>query len=178
MKKFLVILVLLTFPTFALAEPISKAGARNYYENCASKQDPNMSADTQKLLCACTAVQMHKKMTTKDVEDMAQQNQKGRLATNKMILEVYAPCMKHPAGELYYKNCIGNPQTVNITKNPEKTCQCMSSKIANYLSTRGVDVFTKILNENPNATDPMAALANDKTFQSFAQSQLMSCLQK
>ncbi|MEM7618372.1 MAG: hypothetical protein AAF244_03200 [Pseudomonadota bacterium] len=176
MKKLLVVLILLTTPTFALAEPISKAGARNYYENCAAKQDPNMSANTQKLLCACTAVQMHQKMTTQDVEAMTIQDARGRAATNKMILEVYAPCMKHPAGELSYKNCLGNPQTASITENPEKTCQCMSSKIANYLSTRGVDVFTKILNDNPNATDPMAALANDPNFQSFAQAQLVSCL--
>ena len=176
MYKILIALLLITIPSVVMAEPITKLTARNYYDNCKNKSDPNITPITQKLLCACTAVQLFKNMSVGDVDSMALQNQAGRLALNKMIIDVYAPCMKHPAKELYYQNCITNPETQNLTKNPEKTCSCMSSNIASYLSTRGVDVFQKILRENPNITDPMAALSNDKTFQKFTQTQLMGCL--
>ena len=176
MRILILLLVVTLFPLNASAEPISKAGAMNYYNKCVSNQDPNMGAETQKLLCACTAVQMQKNMTTQDVQAMSKQDQSGRLATNKMLVDVYAPCMQHPAKELYHQNCISNPETQKIAQNPAKTCTCMSTKIANYLSSRGPDVFRKILTDSPNVTDPMSALANDATFQQFTQSQLMSCL--
>ena len=135
-----------------------------------------MSVETQKLLCACTAVKMHQNMQVEDIQEMSLQNEIGREATNKMIVNAYAPCMQHPAKELYYQNCISDPQTQTLTKNPEKTCQCMSGNIANYLSTRGVDIFESILTRNPNINDPMAALADDPQFQKFTRTQLMGCL--
>ncbi len=176
--RFLTILFLFVAfaPIAAEAEPVDKAQARAYYDNCLKNQSPNMSVDTQKLLCACTAVQMHKTMQVEDVRDMALQNEVGREATNKMIVSVYAPCMQHPAKELYYQNCISDPKTQTLTKNPQKTCECMSGNIAQYLSTRGVDIFQSILTRSPNITDPMAALAEDPQFEQYTRTQLMGCL--
>ncbi len=159
-----------------MAEPVTKAQAKAYYQNCSSKPSPNMSVETQKLLCACTAVQMHKTMQVEDVQEMSLQNEVGREATNKMIVNAYAPCMQHPAKELYYQNCISDPQTQTLTKNPQQACECMSSNIAQYLSTRGVEVFKSILTRNPNIVDPMAALAEDPQFQNYTRNELMGCL--
>jgi len=166
----------MTFTPPAMAEAISKQDARAYYKNCKTKADPIMSAETQKLLCACTAVQMHEKMEKEDIADMKLQNKLGREATNKMLINTYAPCMQYPAKELYFQNCISDPQTQAVTKNPQKTCTCLSDRVAQYLSTRGVEVFRSILSRNPNITDPMSALANDDQFKNFTQTQLASCL--
>lgn len=176
MRILLLLLTIILFPNLAIAEPITKAQAKAYYQNCSSKPSPNMSVETQKLLCACTAVQMHKKMQVEDVQEMSLQNSVGRAATNKMIINAYAPCMQHPAKELYYQNCISDPQTQTLTQNPQKACECMSSNIAKYLSTRGVDVFRSILSRSPNITDPMAALASDPQFQKYTRDELMGCL--
>ena len=75
---------------------------------------------------------------------MAQQDQAGRNATNKMIINVYAPCMGYPAKDHYYNNCITNPQTQSLTKNPQALCECMSSQVANYLEQNGSQVFREI----------------------------------
>ncbi len=176
MKILLLLLTILLTPNLATAEPVSKAQAKAYYQNCSSKPSPNMSVETQKLLCACTAVQMHKNMQVEDVQEMALQNEIGREATNKMIVRAYAPCMQYPAKELYYQNCISDPQTQTLTENPQEACACMSERIATYLSTRGVDVFKSILTRSPNIVDPMAALAEDAQFKNYTRNELMGCL--
>lgn len=177
MRYLLALTVLLAMAVPAYATQITEDGARAFYNSCKNKPDPNMSGKTQDELCACSAAHMFKYMTVEDVKAMSQQNEAGRIATNKMIVNVYAPCMKFPAKELYYKNCISNPQTATmVKKDPEAVCQCMSTKVADYLSEDGPDVFSQILMRNPTITDPMAALSEDKEFQSFAQKQLFSCL--
>jgi len=158
------------------AQAISKTMANKYFENCLAAPSPNMSAETHEYLCACTSAQMMDNMTVKDVKTMTEQTQAGRFAMNKMLVQVYAPCMNYPAKELYYKNCITDPKTATLSKNPEKTCTCLSNSVANYLSNQGPAIFSEILNRNPNAVDPMAALADDPKFQKFTKSKLLSCV--
>ncbi|MEM6812315.1 MAG: hypothetical protein AAF549_07590 [Pseudomonadota bacterium] len=181
MRLFFTFLTLIFFTSFTgsadAATSITKTGAKAYYENCKSRPDPNMSANTQDHLCACTAAQMMKNMKVEEVQAMSLQNEQGRAATNKMIVEVYAPCMNHPAKELYLKNCLENPQTSSIAKDVNATCECMSDRVAQYLKEDGPKVFEGILSRNPNIADPMAALSEDPAFTAFAQKQVVSCIQ-
>ena len=174
------VLVVLSFVVgTANATPVDRPMAEAYFQNCKSQPaQGGLSAKSQKYLCACTAAAMMNTMQVEDVQAMSQPNAAGRAATNKMLINVYAPCMRFPAKDHYYNNCITNPQTKTLSRNPQKLCGCMSDEVANYLENRGPEVFKQILQRNPNIVDPMTALTNDKAFQSYAQSRLIGCVTK
>jgi len=173
--RYLFILVLaLLIPPSAQAQNVSKSVANSYYNNCLAQEGP-VSAQTQELLCACTAAQMQQSMTVEDIKAMNQNNQTGRNALNKMLINVYAPCMEYPAKEHYMNVCLSNPDTQRLSNNPQALCNCMSTEVANYLKANARTVFEEILDRNPNVTDPMQALTNDPQFTQFAQAKLIGC---
>jgi hypothetical protein len=170
------VLLLLGISTPAFATAITKQAANQYFTNCQSQPSPGMSDQTKQYMCACTAAKMQENMTVEDVKTMAQQSQAGRNATNKMIIKVYAPCIEYPARDHYYTTCMTNPQTKNMTKNPQGMCACLGTQVSNYLKQNAQKEFARILSRTPNVTDPMAALTNDPAFTKFAQSKLLGCV--
>ncbi|HPF79122.1 MAG TPA: hypothetical protein PLF01_07515 [Alphaproteobacteria bacterium] len=160
----------------AQATPITKDAANAYYQNCLAQPADGLTQKSKEMLCACTAAKMMERMNVEDIQAMAQQNEDGRKAMNYMIVKVYAPCMSFPAKDHYYNNCITNPQTKALSRNPQGLCNCMATKVANYLGENGSQVFEDILRRNPTMTDPMTALTEDQNFKNYAQTQLMSCV--
>ena len=172
---FLLCLALAAAPAFAT--PVSKQQAEAYYTNCKSQNDPRFSKDSQKMFCACTAAKiLNGGMSVEDVQDMRGNDQPARNALNKMIVNVYAPCMDYPAQEHYMSQCMTNPQTDKLTGNKQRLCSCLAGKMASYLKQNGPQTFQTLLARNPNLTDPMQALTDDAQFKKFAQSQLMACV--
>lgn len=180
MKLWFALAVLMFTTVPALATEIPNEQLNNYYKSCVnmSKSGDNFkSPKAQETMCACTAAQMKTGMTLEDVDATKQQNEAGRMATNKMIVNVYAPCIQYPAYDYYYGVCISDPRTANMSKNPQSMCSCLAGKVAAHLQQNGKQVFTDILTRTPYITDPMQALTNDPQFDQFAQAQLLSCVQ-
>lgn len=173
----LVLILLFSVPALANATPITKDAANAYFENCKSQpKAEGLTAEGQKYMCACTAAQMMNKMSVEDVQAMSQQSQAGRNATNKMLINVYAPCINYPAKDHYYHTCMTNPKTKTLSRSPESLCGCMATQVAEYLKQNGEKVFREILAKDPNIVDPMTALTNDPKFTSYAQSKLLGCV--
>lgn len=177
-KIFWMLMVLLISGSFvpAQATEITAQMANAYFNNCTSKPAAGMSQQTQQYMCACTAEKMQKSLTAEDIQAMSQQNAAGRLATNKMIIDVYAPCIEYPARDHYYTTCMTNPQTKNMSSNPQGLCACLGTQISTYLKQNAQNEFKRILARTPNVTDPMAALTNDPAFTQFAQKKLTACV--
>ncbi len=162
----------------AQATEISNDTANQYYQNCiAGTTPPELSKQTQDTLCACTAAQMKTGFTMEDMQAMSKKDETARLALNKMIVNVYAPCIQYPAYDYYYNVCVSNPQTASLSKNPQALCSCLAQKVSSYLAQNSQQVFADILTRTPNIVDPMAALTSDPQFDHFAQGQLVSCVQ-
>lgn len=157
------------------ATPISIEQANAYFEACKAQQDPRFSPKTQEIFCACTASKYMETLTVEDVVAMGEQNQNGRNATNKMIVQVYAPCMQYPTRDYHYQSCISDGKA-RILGNPQKVCACAADNVANHLEANGQKLFSDILRTNPNIVDPMQALYDDAQFQSYAKSKLMGCI--
>lgn len=179
-KQVIACLAFLIFTTVAAhaQTPVTKETANAYFSNCLQQPSPGMSDQTKQYMCACTAAQMQKSMTVEDIRTMAQQSAAGRLATNKMITEVYAPCIEYPARDHYYLNCMNDPKTKNYTSNVQGMCTCLASQVAGYLKQNAKSEFTRILSRTPNITDPMSALTNDPAFMRFAQTKMMACIRQ
>ena len=159
----------------AHATAITKETANQYYLNCKAKPDPRFSEQAQDMFCGCTATKLMSDFTLEDMQSIGKQDQSGRDATNKMIVNIYAPCIQYPAKEYHYQSCISNPKT-SILGDAQKLCSCASEQIAVHLQSNAKLMFQTILRTNPNITDPMQALYDDPRFQSFAKQKLMGCI--
>lgn len=178
-KPFVALFALLVFTALpALAQTaVTKETANAYFTNCLNQPSPTgMSDQTKQYMCACTAARMQQSMTVEDIRTMAQQSQAGRNATNKMIINVYAPCIEYPARDHYYSTCMSNPQSQNLTKNVQGMCTCLGNQVSGYLKQNAQKEFSRILKRTPNITDPMQALTSDPAFTQFAQSKMTGCI--
>lgn len=181
--KYLILLALIFAPTIASAQqagftPVPKDKANAYFQSCVAQPAQQFSADSQKIFCACTAARMTQFYSMEDMQNSMNPDPNiARPAYNKMITEIYAPCMETPSYEYYYKACISNPDTPKYG-DPQRVCQCLAGKVAAHLKYSGPKVFAELLQRNPNLTDPMAALESDPSFMNFAQDRLLSCVTK
>lgn len=181
MVKFVVALfalLIFTVSPAAAQTKVTKETANAYFNNCINQPAQGMSVETKQYMCACTAAKMQESMTVEDIKTMAQQSAAGRLATNKMIINVYAPCIEYPARDHYYTNCMNDPKSKNYTSNVQGMCACLGTQVASYLKQNAKNEFSRILSRTPNITDPMSALTNDPAFMNFAQRKLMACVRQ
>lgn len=183
MRNFILALTaLLLFPTFAQnqahATPIDRETANAYFLNCKANPDPRFSEETQEQFCGCTASQMLKGFTKEDMQRVGNPNDPGaRSSVNKLMINIYAPCIQFPAQEYHYQTCVSDPKTKALG-NPEKVCKCAAGHVASYLQGNSKNLLRKILRENPTIQDPMQAIYSDAGFQSYAKSKLMGCLRR
>lgn len=181
MKLFALILLALLVPlsTLRAQTPVSTETANAYFTNCvAQKSEQAFSSQAQDMLCACTAARMTQFFSMEDMATMTNPQSEPaaqRGAFNKMLINIYAPCMEEPTREFHYNACITNPQTAQYG-DPAKICRCMADSVAAHIKVHGPSVFEELVARNPNITDPMSALTEDPSFQTFAQSKLLACL--
>lgn len=190
MKLFAILTFLLLVPVSAQATgnpapqgSISKQQLDQYYMTCvnnAAATETRFSPQAQQQFCACTASKiMEGRFSLEDMETMSDTSSpNSRMAMNKMIVNVYAPCMSIPTQEYHYTQCVANPQTATLTQKPEKLCLCAATAVAKYMDQNGPALFQSILGSNPTIEDPMGALYQNPQFQQYAQSQLMGCMRQ
>jgi len=172
------LLLLTLYSTPVLANNITAEMADKYLESCTAKERPEqLSEQSHKALCACTASKMLENMTTEDVIDLSNEDPAiARDALNYMLVTVYAPCMEQPTKDHYYHTCRSNPQTRLITTEPREMCECIADRVSDYIAKNGPEILADILTRNPNVQDPMGALENDPVFQNYVKKQGVACL--
>jgi hypothetical protein len=158
--------------------PLSDEKTKEFYSQCVSKPAPPMTAESQAALCACTAEKMQQTMTVEDQKVLAQNDQEGRNMLNRMLLNVYAPCMNIPVKDMLEKQCLQDMQAKPAPPgtNIADICRCMASKTGLWLSTNGRELMSQVLAANPNITDPMGPVMEDASFKSASTQNLTSCL--
>ncbi len=177
----LIAATLFLFPFAAQAQtPVTQQQADSYYQTCvtnAAASETRFSPQSQKMFCACTAAHLMQSFSVEDMQTMTSPTDpNARIALNKMIVNVYAPCMEMPTQDYHYQQCMQNPQTAMLSKNPDGLCSCAAKAVAGYMQSNSAQMFQDILSRNPNIEDPMQALYDDPEFQKFAQTQLMNCV--
>jgi hypothetical protein len=182
--RFLILLaIILLVPISAKAQnytPVSKDMANNYFNNCvqsSAKTEQRFSPQAQQMFCACTAARLTQFFSIEDMQMMTNTTDpNSRVAFNKMVVNIYAPCMKEPMREYHYWQCISNPQVGQISSNPQKMCSCAADQLGIHMEVYGAQMFQKILQNNPTIEDPMNAIYGDPDFQRIAQQKAMACL--
>lgn len=172
--KYIVYMLMLLVPSMAQAQTsVSKETANSYFENCVKASAPSqtMSQEGHEMLCACTAARLTQFFSMEDWTAMMSQDPAiARPAYNKMTINIYAPCMAEPTRERYAARCA---KTSGMN---QQICTCTAEKIAFHLQYYGSSIFTNILAQNPNVTDPWAALEEDAGYNSFIEKAARECI--
>jgi hypothetical protein len=173
MKYFILLTALLCVYLPAYAQtPVSKERADEYLANCLKQPAvPGLSESGKQTVCACTAARLPVYFTVEDWNAMTgPDTNTARPAYNKMMTDVYAPCMEEPTREKYYALCAENP-SVN-----QEVCKCTADSIAAYMKNNGGKVFGEILARNPMTMDPMAELENNTAFATYKEAAARNCI--
>lgn len=177
-KIILILSLLLTSAFFSSAQkqayaqtPFTPQMAQQYYQTCLQQKDERLTAETQDIFCKCTASQTTK-MSVEEFQAMARQDQSGRDATNKMILNVYAPCMEFPVRNLVFGKCQQNAYQAGA-----QICGCLANNMATYVRERAVKDLPQILAQNPNVYDPMEAIVSSPSYENMEKRIALGCIQ-
>lgn len=151
---------------------MSNEKAGEFYKHCLQRaaEDKTMKQSTKALFCQCNMVHMQQTMTMEDVAASTGNDQAARNAINKMLIEVYAPCMEYPVRDLLAGQC-----AKDIPGKP-KVCNCISDNMGSYMSKVAKPMFKEMLSKNPNMTDPMNALLENPEFKKQQQNMAFSCI--
>jgi hypothetical protein len=165
-------------PAVARATPISKATANAYYSNCMKQADPRLSPQNQQALCACTSSQMMQSLTMEDMQAMGQKTAAGNAALNKMLINVYAPCITYPVQDLLNSQCMSDPKVkaIGSAMNMGRLCGCMSKRTGDWYAVQGRALMAQILAQNPNVVDIITPVMQSKQFNDQAYANLRACL--
>lgn len=179
----IVALVLLTILSTSAAfaqTPVSRDQAQNYYEKCRSKTDPRVHPETMDAFCSCTAKEMIKSMSVEDVEVMGSGVGQSRDKLNKMILEVYTPCMNYMVTEMVGAECMTNPDIDKFSGkiNKPALCQCMGEETGLWFTQEGRALMRDVLAKTPNIDDPLGPVMETKAFKEQTYSSISTCLLK
>ena len=160
-------------PLSAAAQtPVSDDTAARFYENCMKKPEGTMSAGTQDIFCQCTAYHTQKNLTMEDMQAMQDPSPAGRLALNKVLLDVYAPCMEFPVRDLIYNKCMEND-----FQRKEGICSCLADKMGRYTADSAQARLKDVLAQDPNIYDPMGPIVNSPDFAQREKRLALDCIQ-
>ena len=173
--RYFLALVLLAFiaQPVAAQTPVTDAQTQKFYETCSQNRDARMSVDTQNTFCKCSSIGYKNNITQEDLQDLAKGiGQDARNAMNKLVLELYAPCMEFPIRDMVFNKC-----TKDAFQAGKQLCSCMATKMARYVSERGKGELATILNANPNVYDPLDAITSSAAYATQEKRIVLQCIQ-
>jgi len=183
MQKFIIIVIstfLLVFicgNAFA-GTPLTKEQANNFYLNCKGKQDTRMRPESQDAMCACTSAAVMQAMSLEDIQVMSGNTPESRIALNKMLLHVYAPCMSYPVQDLVGMQCLSDPNIdkmgVKIPK--ESLCSCIAENTAAWFVNEGRTLMEEVLKKDPNILDPIGPIMETSSFKAQTYNSMVACM--
>lgn len=181
MKLWLVIAgVLALLPGMALAAtPVTAKVANTYYLTCMSRQDPRLDEEGQQNLCSCASARLMTFMTSEDIMHMTSALGPGRASYNKMLADVYAPCLETAIENTLVTQCM-NDRTVKefMLRDKDKLCACTGRKTGVFMEQKTSELVRQMIKETPNLTDIYDPLLNNPVLRHRAYNNLSVCLQE
>lgn len=158
---------------------ISRGVANAYYQNCMSHDDKRMSESAQESLCSCAAAKAMERMTVEEIFSMKREKGPGRIEYNKMLTEVYAPCMQAPIEETLFNECSNDAHVKEFMLRDIPTlCRCTAMKSGSLIATSGPEIMENLLRKDPGIVDPLENILQDMGFRKRAYDNLYNCLLK
>lgn len=161
----------------AQATQVSRDQANQYFATCLSKAGTGVKRESITALCACTSARLITQMTAEELHVIQANTTATRAVSNKMLLEVYAPCTEVIAREMINFECVSNDQLYELNENyniPE-ICACSAQKTADWYRGKATKLMAEVLGTNPHVTDPVAALMAHPSMKNQSLNNMVAC---
>lgn len=161
----------------AAISPVQAASA--YYENCMKQSNPMLDAQNQVNLCACTAEKFARTMTPEDVKEMSQPTEAGAAQRNRMILNVYAPCIRYPAHALVNYSCLNDTRYKMVFGDKaQSVCGCLAENMSAYMEKVAPDAIRQAIASGADMTDPLRTLLESDGYAAQEQKVSKACMKQ
>ncbi len=113
-----------------------------------AKPDKTRTYNAQQNMCACSADKiMTGNLTEQEMTLLATGEGKGRLGDEKIVVDIFAPCLASPIREIVYENCTNNrywSKTVKSQQGLEGMCHCTANGMEKYAAAYGSDILALV----------------------------------
>jgi hypothetical protein len=176
----LIALVMMLMPGTASADkPVTQKIANSYYDVCMSKEDSRMDTESQMNLCSCASARMMKELTLEDMVRMSPdvKNTAGRAIYNKMLVNVYGPCLKLAVQKTLAQQCVDDRKIQQfMLRDTRGMCECMAARTGDYMDAESDNILVTIIDQDPKVTDLYPRLMSSPRVRDAAESFVFSCM--
>jgi hypothetical protein len=152
--------------------------ANDYYANCKKQKHAVLKGEALELLCGCTSSKIPEVMTVTQMEATQYDTPEGLKQRNRVLTDVYTPCIHYPAQALIFDQCLSNPQVSSSMKNYKHVCKCLADNMAGLMKENAPATIDQALKDNPENLDPLRALLESPSFNEASQVHMKACVMK
>ncbi len=152
--------------------------ANDYYANCKKQKHPVLKGEALEMLCGCTSAKIPDVMTVTQMEATQYDTPEGLKQRNRVLSDVYTPCIHYPAQALIFDQCVNNPQVSSSMKKYKHVCKCLADNMAGFMKENAPATIDQALKDNPENLDPLRALLESPTFNEASQVHMKACVMK
>ena len=135
-----------------------------HYQQCMRTQHPILSGDDLMRMCTCTSTQLSNAMTFEQIKDIEAGGAEGIFQHNRMMLFVYAPCVKPTIRTMLLQQCMGDRKNAYLMKNQGKTCVCIADYVANKMDEIAPIYIQNSMRKPAQTPAPLDLLVHEDSF--------------
>ena len=172
-------LFIMLMPGMASAKPVTQKIANTYYDVCMSHDDPRMDAESQMNLCSCAAARMMSFLSLEDMAHMSAdvKNTAGRAIYDKMLVNVYGPCLKLPVQKALAEQCVADRKIKQfMLRDTTGMCECMAARTGDYMDHDSDNILGTIVEQDPKVTDLFPRMMTSSRIRGAAENFIYTCM--
>lgn len=174
------ILLALSASADVLATPVSRDEANQYYQSCIRQDSAATGPENMRMLCSCAAAKIVEVLTQEELQSLSPEAAQNRPVRDKILLDVYAPCLDEMAPELFAHQCASDESLHELGDQFDVTaaCGCVGERAGKWFKGKGRAIVSGLLKANPLLVDPIAPLMTEKQVRREVTGHLLGCSSK
>ncbi len=168
----------------ARAETLTESQTQRFYEQCLSSDIGHgkymLTEDVKTDLCQCVRTQLETGAITESDLGAASagDNRFTPDLKEKILANVYAPCLHTPVHDLFYQGCKSDPQISGAVMEPEKFCSCVADQVSSFIAENGSQLIETQAGDQGAIGNPLGTLIKSQKFQDISQTALLTCVRE
>lgn len=155
---------------------VRKDIALRYYDDCKKYKEGVLAKAEQDLFCACISNGIEMGLSAEEATLLYEQNRKGQKARDKMMLKIYAPCMKFPIQDTVKKECMSS-KAMDSYPQKRTLCDCQANMITQHVGIHAESIVQAALQSEKWYKDPIGSYLKTNDFGRQSAGYLERCVQ-
>lgn len=152
--------------------------ANLHYLNCTQTQHPILAGEDLERACACTKDKFRENMDLNQIREMQNNTKEGQYQQSRMLLFVYAPCIKFPLQMMLSIQCMNNTKNKYLMKNQPNTCGCIATRVSKAATDLIPQYIETAIKLRIDLSRPFDILVRPVHIDSYLSSHTSQCLRE